>query len=454
MAPLRWLRENSWVSRSSAAGQRDQGAHRARAPAAEPSVSGVRLSILVQLLDEATALSRWDGPARPWLAPPSRRAAGQPLTTADVWLEVILPRIEHSAAPFSHLVPALSRGPAQALVSHAWECPFADLVAACDAAAELGDDPLLHLELLELPLRAPRAQRRPAGWWTDGLRRALGKVRCLLVVAAPAAPQQDAGGGAGARSAPPCELPVLAHRGPWIEPAALARARCLFEIATAAEAGARVLLLLPPPAERGFRSSLSGLYTMSSPSPLGGHYGAACRALADGASLEAAHARPPAWPEDDDEAGDVIDAARARPGGLVAADARVRVAVRRWLATVSALALEREGAADALRAARVTTALLDAGELAAASRLCAHTVAALREPPPTRAEASSPVAAVLRLAHVARGRGHDAEARALADAALAHVHCALGPAHERALGASASVAAIFRATRASIELSV
>ncbi|KAJ1621694.1 hypothetical protein T492DRAFT_886527 [Pavlovales sp. CCMP2436] len=113
------------------------------------SMSGVSLQLLRLLRARAEELRSSGGPPRAhrtWENPPSRRMAGEALTTEDVSLEIIKPATAPMGCSYAHLLagahahlaPMGDRrdvGRANVFVSHAWAYKFADLVGAIESAA-------------------------------------------------------------------------------------------------------------------------------------------------------------------------------------------------------------------------------------------------------------------------------------------------------------------------------
>lgn len=83
--------------------------------------NGVKLVVLAELRDEAAERAKRPGPPRDWRAgedPPSRRGAGEPLTTEDVCFEIVRERTRTTRSALFDTIPAELCGECTVFVSH------------------------------------------------------------------------------------------------------------------------------------------------------------------------------------------------------------------------------------------------------------------------------------------------------------------------------------------------
>ncbi|KAJ1637711.1 Tetratricopeptide repeat-domain-containing protein, partial [Pavlovales sp. CCMP2436] len=99
------------------------------------SIIGIRLAAFRELLAKAALAQPRKGPKR-WDG--TRRAAGEPLTTADVVLELVKQHTLARKCAYVDALPAEAKAPAMVYVSHAWKYIFSEVVSALEQA--VGED--------------------------------------------------------------------------------------------------------------------------------------------------------------------------------------------------------------------------------------------------------------------------------------------------------------------------
>lgn len=130
---------------------------------------GVQLSALLKLRALAEHRQQFEGPPRDWLKSPTRRQAGERLTTDDVLHEIVLVATAERKCAYHKLLPREQVGVATVYVSHARTDIFVDLVdvlacanfqaeRACFAIDVLTISP--HGPLADLSKRADELKRR------------------------------------------------------------------------------------------------------------------------------------------------------------------------------------------------------------------------------------------------------------------------------------------------------
>jgi len=287
---------------------------------------GVSLSVLTRLAAEAKERQGKMGPIRTWRLheqPPSRRAAGEPLTTEDVAFEIV--RRVAQDAPSGRYVdseavfPKERRG-ATVHVIHAWSCDFASLVAALSDCDSAGSD-YFWLDVLAETLSAEEPTPRPVDFWTERLGEDIAATGRAVVVLAP-----------------------------WNGPLVLKRAWCLLELFAADRRGAELHVAMPPGEVDDFDaalcSDLKGISTDLSGVTLSS---AACVVQAD---LE-----------------QMLAAAKRLAGGVHSLDQAVQRVLGRWLVKRASDMLETRPDDLGLRA-NVVTLLEAMGRLAEAEAEC------------------------------------------------------------------------------------
>lgn len=188
---------------------------------------GVTLEALLELRKLAEHHSHLPGPARTWRPwDPAPRAAGEPLTTADLCFEAVKPLTEDIQDAYIHRVPKRCVRPrATVFVSHAWAGNFVDLVDTIVHAAL----PSEEVYWVDLIMNSQwDTQSKPFEWWEQTFTRSVGSIGKTVLVATP-----------------------------WERPTALTRAWCLLEIHATVASGGQLVVQLPPSEEARFEQHVS-----------------------------------------------------------------------------------------------------------------------------------------------------------------------------------------------------
>lgn len=387
------------------------------------STLGVSLQLLRELRTRADELQPTVGPPRShrkWEHPPSHRAAGEPLTTEDVSLEIVMPATARMGCSFARLLASSHSdlapfgspadvGLASVFVSHAWSFLFSDLVGALESAsdelvADLSDGKLFFW--LDLCVNSQhRTFERAFEWWSSTFLNAVRRIGRTVIVLSP-----------------------------WRSPTPLTRAWCLWELHATAATGSALYVHMPPSERADFERTLVSDFNAI----------ASALSTVDLAHSEAARASDR----------DSIFAAVRAGVTFHELNVQIKAALRSWLLTVGSAALAAADAQAGEQHGRLRRPLLLRNQLAVLNREHGHWQKAEEL---FRAELEACVlfsggdesdvdtlVAMNNLAAIIVRRGRYDEAEPLLENALRAREASLGPAHEETLVVVGNLAALLR----------